>query len=145
MPSEFYLTYDPMNWYWVVGGDETKVYSSRIGGYLPAGSPSYLAWLEEGNRATRIASEDELIAVLREQAPNGLPEALRPPRRLSTYRIVRRLEEAGLLAAAQALLDANITFKWRFTTTIDVAVDDADLVAGLHAIGADVDAILAPE
>ncbi len=72
-------------------------------------------------------------------------EGRTPPRRLSTYRIVRRLEAAGLLAPANALLESNVVFKWRFTTAPDIAVDDPDLVAGLKAIGADVDVVLAAE
>ena len=68
-----------------------------------------------------------------------------PSRRLSTYRIVRRLEAAGLLPAANALLDQNLAFKWRFTTAEDIAVDDPDIVAGLKTIGADPAVVLAPE
>lgn len=68
-----------------------------------------------------------------------------PPRRLSAYRIVRRVEEAGKLEAAAAILDANPALKWRFITAGGILVDDPDLIAGLRALGLDPDAVLAPE
>lgn len=103
-------------------------------------------WIPDGE--TWVESEEAQIGwtyadgTFTEPAPE--PEPPEPTRRITPYRIVRRLEEAGLLSAAQALLDANVVFKWRFTTAPDIAIDDTDLVAGLQAIGADVDAVLAP-
>lgn len=58
------LPFDPRNWYWIVAGDETKVYSSAVGDYVPAADATYQAWLAAGNAPTRIASEDELGEVL---------------------------------------------------------------------------------
>lgn len=52
--------YDPRNWNWIVGGDESRAWSSAAGEYVtdfPA------------DRVTRIASETELNDVLR---PYGL-------------------------------------------------------------------------
>lgn len=63
--------YDPRNWYWIVAGDETKVYSSAAGDYVQAANANYQTWLASGNTPTRIASEDELGEVLD-------PYALRP-------------------------------------------------------------------
>ncbi len=53
--------FDPLDWYWIIAGDETQAYSSLQGGYVSA-------W--PANRATRIASEEELGDVLRSY---GLP------------------------------------------------------------------------
>lgn len=64
-------SYDPWNWFWVVGGDETKVYSSASGDYVAPTSAPYLAWVERGNVATKIATEAGLGEVL-------APYALRP-------------------------------------------------------------------
>lgn len=58
------MDYSAKNWYWIVGGDESRVYSSAIGGYLPADDAGYLAWLAGGGVATRILNEDELAEVL---------------------------------------------------------------------------------
>lgn len=63
--------YDPRNWYWIVAGDETRVYSSAVGNYVPVANEDYQAWLADENNPTRIASEAELGEVL-------APYALRP-------------------------------------------------------------------
>jgi len=64
MPDLLYL-YDPANWYWIVGGDESHWWSSASSSYV---SPLQ-SWLEVGNLPTRIANERELTDVL---APYGL-------------------------------------------------------------------------
>lgn len=69
--------YDPRNWYWIVNGNETRVYSSLSGDYVTTSNPIYMAWLEDGTLPTRIASEAELGEVLsphrvRPAAPNVL-------------------------------------------------------------------------
>lgn len=52
--------YTPHNWHWIVGGDETRAWSSAAGGYVET-------WPTDA--VTRIASEAELTDVLR---PYGL-------------------------------------------------------------------------
>jgi ABC-type tungstate transport system permease subunit len=56
--------YNPANWYWIVGGDESRVFSSAIGNYVPADDAAYLAWRADGALPTRIVSEAELGEVL---------------------------------------------------------------------------------
>lgn len=56
--------YNPSNWYWIVAGVETQLFSSASGNYVPASDATYQAWLAGGNVPTRIASEDELGDVL---------------------------------------------------------------------------------
>lgn len=56
--------YDPANWYWIVAGDNTRVYSSAIGDYTTLDNADYVAFLGRGNAPTRIASEIELGGVL---------------------------------------------------------------------------------
>jgi hypothetical protein len=58
------MSYDARNWYWIVGGDETRAYSSAIGDYVPAADATFNAWKAGGNTPTRIASVDELAEVL---------------------------------------------------------------------------------
>jgi hypothetical protein len=65
MPDDFH--YDPADWYWIVAGDESRAWSSVRATYVPASDTAFAAWLSEGNRATRIASEFELDQVLRQQ------------------------------------------------------------------------------
>lgn len=56
--------FSPRNWYWIVAGSTTQVFSSASGGYVPVADATYQAWLAAGHRASRIASEAELGEVL---------------------------------------------------------------------------------
>jgi hypothetical protein len=82
-----------------------------------------------------------------EPGPEPEPEPEQPPTawRVSTYRIVRRLEAAGLINAADAALAAQPVLFRRFYTAGSLPHDDPDALAFLEAIGADPIAILAPE
>lgn len=56
--------YNPLDWYWFVGGDETSVFSSKAGNFVLPSNAAYVAWRAEGNAPTRIASKAELGEVL---------------------------------------------------------------------------------
>jgi hypothetical protein len=56
--------YNPQNWYWIVNGSTTEVFSSKSGTFVPVANPDYVAWLANDNRPTRIASRAELGEVL---------------------------------------------------------------------------------
>jgi hypothetical protein len=56
--------YNPSNWYWIVASDESRVFSSATGNYVPANDATFLAWKADGNTPTRIVSEAELGEVL---------------------------------------------------------------------------------
>ena len=68
--------YDVNNWYWFVEGDETKVYSSASGDYVPVSDATYTEWAADGSVPTRIANEAELGDVLATYSlrptPNGI-------------------------------------------------------------------------
>jgi hypothetical protein len=73
------LSYSPSNWYWVVAGSTTQVFSSASGTYVAVSDATYVAWLAAGNSPSRIASEAELSAVLAKAAPGvvvGSPAGL---------------------------------------------------------------------
>lgn len=74
-------SYDPRNWFWIVGGDDTRAWSSAEGAYVEQYAQ---------DRLTRIGSETELNAVLRE---HGL--------------IVPAPEDIDYKSAVQALIDAT--------------------------------------
>lgn len=57
-------TYRPADWYWIVAGSTTQVYSSARIAYMPVTDITYTSWLASGNRATRIATEQDLWDVL---------------------------------------------------------------------------------
>ena len=82
-----------------------------------------------------------------EPGPDPEPEPEEPPTnwRVSTYRIVRRLEDAGLIDAADTALDTQPLLFRRFHTAGSLPNDDPDAVAFLQAIGANPVEILAPE
>lgn len=58
-------SYTPRNWYWIVAGDETRVYHTGSDhNFLPVADVTYIGWLADGTLPTRIASEAELGEVL---------------------------------------------------------------------------------
>lgn len=135
--EEVNITYNPMDWYWLVNGE--KYYSSASASYVDKGDDGLSDWIKSGNLVTNIASENELIGVLR--AANIPPYHLVPSRL-----IVDRLQAAGKLEAAQAALDAaDIYTRQRWNTRTAIYADDPTAVALLKAIGADPVEILAPE
>lgn len=56
--------YNPLNWYWIVAGSATQVYSSAAGDYVPVDDATYVAWKADGTNPTNIASAEELGEVL---------------------------------------------------------------------------------
>jgi hypothetical protein len=56
--------YDPRNWYWIVDGNGTQVFSSATGNFVPASDATYIDWKADGTMPTRISSEEELGEVL---------------------------------------------------------------------------------
>lgn len=54
----------PSDWYWIIGGDETKVFSSATGNFVQPDAAAYIAWQADGTTPTRIATEAELGEVL---------------------------------------------------------------------------------
>lgn len=59
----------PRDHYWIVGGDESRLWSSAACTYVEANDAGYAVWQAGGRFPTRIASEDELRDVLK---PYGL-------------------------------------------------------------------------
>lgn len=58
------MNYNPLDWFWVVAGDETRAWSSAACAYVTE-------W--PSDRVTHIASEAELIDVLKKVYPSGAP------------------------------------------------------------------------
>ena len=46
--------FDPTNWYWIVGGDETKVFSSASGNYVQPSATAYVEWQADGTTPTTL-------------------------------------------------------------------------------------------
>ncbi len=67
------MLYTASNWYWIVAGSTTQVFSSARAMYVPVTDATYVAWIAAGGNPTRIASEAELFGVLTDSFPAGLP------------------------------------------------------------------------
>jgi hypothetical protein len=125
------IYYNPVDWYWIIAGDETQVYSSARAAMVQAADEVYRAWLAAGGAPTRIDSMDSLIEVLR--AAN-----VPPYHQVPTRTIVDRLEAAGKLVAARTALDnAPLYTRERWNNRQLVNADDPDANALLESIGAD--------
>lgn len=61
--------FDVTRHFWVVAGDETRLWSSAAAAYVPAGNAAYQDWRAADGLPTRIASEKELSDAL---LPYGL-------------------------------------------------------------------------
>jgi hypothetical protein len=57
-------SYTPLNWYWVVGGSTTQVYSSASQSYVAVADATYSAWLAAGNKPTVIDTDNDLKIML---------------------------------------------------------------------------------
>lgn len=66
------MTYSTSDWYWIVGGDGSRTYSSAAAAYVATSDSTYLAWVLAGNTATKIGSEASLWDVLTQQFPAGI-------------------------------------------------------------------------
>ena len=56
--------YDPFNWYWIIAGSTTQVYSSGAVAFVAPTNATYTAWLARGNQASKIASQQDLVDLL---------------------------------------------------------------------------------
>lgn len=63
--------YTPSDWYWTVGGDATKAYSSLVGDYVQATAPAFVTWKSDGSIPTAIATEAALGDVLSQYYPDA--------------------------------------------------------------------------
>lgn len=62
--------FDPKNWYWHVGGDQTRAYSSASGNYVQVDDATFVAWKSDGTLPTPIDTEANLGAVLAPYYPD---------------------------------------------------------------------------
>lgn len=63
-------SFDAKNWYWFVGGGQTKAYSSLSGNYVPSNDQTFVSWQEDGTLPTNIDTEANLGAVLAPYHPD---------------------------------------------------------------------------
>lgn len=153
--------FNPRMWFWFVGGDETKVFSSATGNYVPLTDPNYLKFAND-MRPTNIASEDELIDVLAEQAPDvvvttqkGLMAYAARKRYAKevggtvvnsvAYPSDRETQAKFVSAVVMAQLNTSATFQWKVADGTFVSLDAAGLITVASAVGAFVQTCFAAE
>lgn len=86
--------YNPFDWFWIVGGDESRYWSSASGAYVNT--------LPDGGTATQIASEGELTDVL---AVYDLPGPIvRVPISVSARQFKLQLLASSLLDQVEAFI-----------------------------------------
>lgn len=113
--------FTPADWYWIVGGDESRYWSSAASAYVtyrPADAPT-----------TRIANEAELADVLGHYGLAG-PQ---PPTRYALYRsvFIERMEPAEAAVLEAALASAEPKLRLMFGS-VEYFVSDDPLFAVLH-------------
>lgn len=64
------------HWFWFVGQDESQVFSSAVGAFIPVDDSNFIEWLSSGNLPTHISDNQELADVLTRQAPAASVVAL---------------------------------------------------------------------
>ena len=55
--------YDVFDWYWNVGDDGSRVYSSKLRDYVLSTDPTYADWIADGTAPTQIDTEHSLGGV----------------------------------------------------------------------------------
>lgn len=135
--------YNVAAWYWIVAGDESKVYSSAAATYVSATDTAYLVWVDTGFYATRIASEAELRDVFAQQYPAGWPGCAP----ISPRQIRMALSREGLRAAVEAAVaagDQDTKDWWEYSTVFERNHQKvAEMAAALKVTDGQVDALWA--
>lgn len=57
-------SYNSSDWYWLVGNNTSRVWSSARRSYVSADDQEYVLWFDEGGFPTPIRDESELCQVL---------------------------------------------------------------------------------
>lgn len=131
------IPYTPENWYWLVGDDESQVYSSAAGKFVEPTEGTYTRWKEDGGIPTRIDTFDNLIVVLR--AAN-----VPPYHRVRKSTIIFRLTDPQL-EQALSVMTVRQRERWYAPDQGYINADDPESIAVVTAIGADPSVVLAPE
>lgn len=125
--------YNPSDWYWFVGGDQTQVFSSARNIFVPVTDSQFVAW---ASAPSQIDTLDNLKAVLTDA---GVP----PYKPVSPAKARIVLAQAGKLDAVNAAVNAAsqaVQFYWQYTTEIHRThpfVEQLRLAIGMSASDAD--------
>lgn len=141
------MIYDPQDWYWIIAGDQDKVWSSAAAGYVDIDDAAYAAWLEAGGGPTPIGSLAELAEVLAAQYPSGMLKtyaaAVRYAKEIAgcmvggvEYPSDRETQAKLTSAALFAQVDNTQTFQWKLADgSFSEPLSAAEMIAVAAAVG----------
>ncbi len=165
---------DLRDWYWIVGGNASQIYSSKLNAYVEPSDEAYVAWLASGNVASPIASEADLWTSVGSVLPSSLwngstfisaSPADYAKAQLKAYAADKRWqkevggtdvggvdylsdrETQSKLTAAVVMAQVNpaATFQWKVADGSFVELDAGDMLTVASTIGAYVQACFALE
>lgn len=67
------LSFNPADWYWFVAGNQSQLYSSKVGTYVQSNNAGYQSWLNAGGLPSSVNSETELGDVLASYILSNFP------------------------------------------------------------------------
>ena len=132
------ILYNPFDWYWFVGIDSDRVFSSKTNAYVDVTAPAFQAWVARGNSPSAIDTMDNLAAVL---ADVGVPP-FAPVTPLQARKALRQMGMIDTVNATVAAASADVKDAWEFAS--EVRRDDPMLQALQAQLGltqAQVDAL----
>lgn len=123
--------FNPADWYWIVGDDESRVWSSARGRYYAISNDVYRDWLKSGGQPTSILDEGELADVLQVYGLQGpsVPTRYTIPKQLPFLRATD--EEAEQIEAAIQAAGARLRNVYAGATHLDTADPLFPMVQGV--------------
>ena len=132
------MIYNPIDWYWAIGGDGAAVWSSARAMSVPVDDVNYVAWLAElgeGGGPSRLDTMEELRTLMSQQYPAGTLETYCSFKRwqreqggmtLTSGMPIKTDDRAqakitGVYAAAQAM--PSVTTTWHAADGADYPLD----------------------
>lgn len=149
------MPFDFSDWFWIVDGDPSRLWSSAAAGFVTADDPDYLSWAARSGGPTSIGSLNDLAGLFARHFPAGM---------LSTYAAAKRyiVETGGIVVSGVAVAtddrsktmllgarvkadaDVDFTTEWK-TPDGFLSIDAITIVAISDAVLAHVDACFATE
>ena len=123
------MTFNPSDWFWVVGGDDSRWWSSSVGAYIDA--------LPDGAGVTRILNEQELTDALSAYGLPG-PIVVLPDLKPYQFRAMLKIsgKEADLLTFMDGLPEpAQSISKAKLDYSLEVRRDNDLVEAARQAMG----------
>ena len=147
--------FDARDWYWFVGGDTSKAWSSARASWVDAADPTFAAWRAEGRGATPIGALGELEGVLREFFPAGMLTVYVAAKRFEVETggilfngatIATDRESQAMISGAYSFVAANPEASISYKTAGGfVQLNAAQVQAVANAVGQHVQACFAKE